>query len=108
MARPKAKVDGEQVLSLALMHCTNKEIAGFFGVSQDTIERRFAVELAKGRQSGKIRLRKWQMQAAEKGNVAMLIWLGKNMLGQSDKIIIDEQDLKHNDSEHFSDDDKTS
>ena len=25
------------------------------------------------------------MKAAERGNVAMLIWLGKQMLGQSDK-----------------------
>ena len=34
---------------------------------------------------GKIRLRQLQWKAAESGNVSMLIWLGKQYLGQSDK-----------------------
>lgn len=33
---------------------------------------------------GKRSLRRWQMQTAEKGNVAMLIFLGKQYLGQKD------------------------
>lgn len=95
MARPKANVDPVQVEKLASIGCTNSEIASFFDVSQDTIERRFAGELRKGRDNGKIRLRKWQLQAAEKGNVVMLIWLGKQMLGQSDKIeSVTEEKLK--------------
>lgn len=35
--------------------------------------------------TGKISVRRWQMQAAEKGNVSMLIWLGKQYLGQTEK-----------------------
>ena len=31
-------------------------------------------------------LRQWQWKCAEKGNPTMLIWLGKQYLGQSDKI----------------------
>lgn len=30
-------------------------------------------------------LRRYQLRAAEHGNVAMCIWLGKQYLGQSDK-----------------------
>jgi len=86
MARPRIKIDAEQVLKLASIGCTNDEIAGFFQCSKDTIERRFAAELAKGRQEGKIRLRKLQLEIASKGNAVMAIWLGKQMLGQTDKV----------------------
>lgn len=68
------------------MHCTTAEIAAFFDCSRDTIEGRFSAELNKGRQQGKMKLRDMQLKCAEKGNVAMLIFLGKQYLGQSDKI----------------------
>lgn len=85
MARPKLNIDPVEVGKLASMGCTTSEIASFFDCSEDTIERRFAGELHKGREKGKIKLRRLQLQAAEKGNVVMLIWLGKQMLGQKDK-----------------------
>ncbi len=85
MARPKKEISAVQVYKLAKMHNTNEEIAEFFGCSTDTVERRFAGELAKGRAEGKQRLRKLQWIAAEKGNVIMQIWLGKQYLGQKDK-----------------------
>ena len=87
MARPLLNIDAEQVEKLASIGCTNQEIASFFNCSKDTIEGRFSAELHKGRDTGKMRLRKLQLNAAEKGNVVMLIWLGKQMLGQSDKIV---------------------
>jgi hypothetical protein len=31
-------------------------------------------------------LRRWQIEAARKGNPTMLVWLGKQLLGQTDKI----------------------
>lgn len=85
MARPKIKIDEDQLLKLAAMHCTNVEIAAFFDVSKDTIERNYAAILAKGREQGKIKLRRLQWTSAEKGNVVMQIWLGKQYLGQTDK-----------------------
>lgn len=85
MARPKIEINPIEVEKLAAMQCTNSEIAAFFDCSQDTIERRFAAELAKGREKGKAKLRRLQWQSAEKGNVVMQIWLGKQILGQSDK-----------------------
>jgi|TARA_Y100001938_G_scaffold139266_1_gene205890 hypothetical protein len=87
MARPKKyKIDTEQVKKLAQFGCTNKEIGEFFGCSADLIEKSYSEFLIKGRANGKIRLRQLQWSSAEKGNVAMLIFLGKNILGQQDKL----------------------
>jgi hypothetical protein len=36
----------------------------------------------------KISLRRQQIETAKKGNVSMLIWLGKQLLDQSDKRVI--------------------
>ena len=86
MARPKKyNIDTEQVEKLASFGCTNTEIASFFGCSTDLIRKSYSENLTKGRDAGKIRLRKLQWNAAEKGNVTMLIWLGKQVLGQAEK-----------------------
>ena len=82
MARPLKKVPPLQVAKLAALGATVAEIADVLEVSDDTLERRFAGEIAKGRADLKIRLRRLQLKAAEKGNVAMLIFLGKSLLGQ--------------------------
>jgi hypothetical protein len=89
MARPEIKIDAEYVEKLAALGAKNTEIADFFGCSPDTIERRFAGELAKGRSNLKIKLRQWQLKAAEKGNSTMLVWLGKQMLDQKDKAMFE-------------------
>lgn len=86
MARPPIPVDEDQVLKLATLHCTNKEIAAFFEISVDTLTRRFADILNKGRETGRMALRRMQWKYADKGNVVMLIWLGKQYLEQSDKL----------------------
>ena len=39
-----------------------------------------------GVQESKLSLRHWQFLQAKSGNVQMLIWLGKNMLGQADNV----------------------
>jgi hypothetical protein len=56
------------------------------GCSVDTLDRSFAEEMAKGRENLKISLRRWQLESAKKGNVVMLIWLGKQLLKQTDKV----------------------
>lgn len=71
---------------MALIGCTVSEIAAVAGVSKDTIERNFAAQLALGRERGKRSLRRMQWKSAKSGNVKMLIWLGKQLLGQSDKV----------------------
>ena len=94
MARPKKyNIDTEQVEKLAGLGCTNVEIASFFGCDESLIRKSYSEYIAKGKEKGKIRLRQLQMRSAEKGNVAMLIWLGKQMLGQTDKQEITTTDL---------------
>lgn len=88
--RPKLKIDAKQVETLASYGCTNTEIAAFIGCGRTTITKRFSRYIAKGKEQGKIRLRQKQFDVAMKGNVSMLIWLGKQMLGQLDK-----QDIEH-------------
>lgn len=85
MARPPKQVDAEVVRKLAQIHCTTEEIASVCGVSKDTIERRFMDILQDGRAKGRASLRRLQWDAAQKGNITMMIWLGKQLLDQRDK-----------------------
>ena len=93
MARPKKyNIDSKQVQKLSALGCTNKEMADFFGCSPDLLEKSYSEFLTKGRSEMKMRLRQLQWQSASKGNVTMQIFLGKNMLGQQDKIETTELD----------------
>ena len=88
MARPLAPVKGSQVYKLARVGCTTAEIATICETSEDTIERRFAGVLRKGREKMKMSLRRMQYKAASEGNVTMQIWLGKQYLKQRDEKFI--------------------
>jgi AraC-like DNA-binding protein len=93
VGRPKLNIDPEQVTRLARLHCTMDEMASFFGCHRDTLHNNFSAEIDKGRAEGNISLRRkqWQM-AVEKGNVVMLIWLGKQMLGQVNEKLDNDSD----------------
>jgi hypothetical protein len=60
------------------------------GVSVDTLARRkrddpeFVEALETGKAKGRATLRRLQWQCAEAGSNTMMIWLGKNTLGQRD------------------------
>ncbi|MDA3861470.1 MAG: hypothetical protein PF445_09610 [Melioribacteraceae bacterium] len=86
MARPKKNITGLQVELLASYGLTNVEIAESFQVDESTIRKGFPEFLTKGRLNVKTKLRRAQIRVAIKGNVIMLIWLGKQMLGQVDKV----------------------
>lgn len=92
MARPKKQVDEALLEKLASIQCTNEELSNMVGVSIDTLLRRYATLIKKARDNGKKSLRRMQWEAAQKGNVTMLIWLGKQYLGQKDKIDFTEDD----------------
>jgi len=70
---------------MAYCGATNVEIAEFLNTTPELIERRFIPLLRKNRADRRIRLRQAQFALAESGNPAMLIWLGKQYLGQQDK-----------------------
>ena len=85
MARPKKfNIKPTEVKNLAKYGCTNLEIADFYGCDESLLRKSYSEYLTKGRAKGKMRLRQLQWQAAEKGNTSMLIFLGKQMLGQMD------------------------
>ena len=85
MARPRLKIDPKLVEGMASVGATNIEIAEFAGCSVDTLTRRFADVLTKSRAGMRVRLRQLQWKAAAAGDRTMLIWLGKQELGQKDK-----------------------
>lgn len=91
--RPKVAIDMDQLKSMVEIQCTAEECAQVLGVSSDTIDRRlkektgqgFAEFYKKHSAGGKASLRRFQWKSAQGGNVSMQIWLGKQMLGQTDK-----------------------
>jgi len=88
----KRFVTPDDVYKLAAIGSTDKEIARWFGVGEDTLRYNFADILQKGREEVKQSLRMAQLKLALSGNATMLIWLGKNLLLQSDS----PQDLNNN------------
>ena len=104
MARPRKEIDFDELEKLCHICCTAEEIANWFHCSVDTLDRRikeeyeigFAEYYKQNKSGGKISIRRKQFQTAMSGNVAMLIWLGKNNLGQSDKQEIQQETIQIN------------
>jgi hypothetical protein len=74
----------EDVYKLAAIGCSTTEIARWFDIAENTLRYNFSEIIAKGREDLKQSLRMSQIKLALSGNAVMLIWLGKNLLGQSD------------------------
>ena len=89
--RPRFEFDMGLVERLAQISCTDGEIAAACGCSVDTLARRradepgFAETIERAREAGKSSLRRAQWKAALSGDRTMLIWLGKQHLGQRDR-----------------------
>lgn len=77
-------VPPDEVYKLAEIGCTDREIAEWFMIKEDTLRYNFADYLTKGRSGMKRRLRAVQLSTALAGNATLLIWLGKQYLGQTD------------------------
>lgn len=84
VGRDRIPVPAGDVFKLASIGMKNTEIADWFGIDKNTLDYNFATELLKGREILKQSLRRKQLQVAMSGNAVMLIFLGKNLLGQSD------------------------
>jgi hypothetical protein len=84
VGRDKKVVPPNDVLRLAQMGCKDSEIAEWFGIDENTLRYNFSVELLKGKLALNQSLRQAQIRLALSGNATMLIWLGKNILGQSE------------------------
>lgn len=98
---PKKEIDFKLLIKLCSMQATLSEVAGFFDCSEDTIQNRvkeetgetFSAFFKRHSEGGKASLRRAQYQAAIDGNPTMLVWMGKQMLGQRDKQDIDLNDV---------------
>lgn len=85
--RPRIEIDYDTVEKLANLQCTQEEIASYVGCSVDTLTRdeKFCGIYKAGLDKGRMSLRRHQWRALEEGNTTMLVWLGKQYLGQREK-----------------------
>lgn len=94
MGRPRKQIDKTEFEKLCFLQCTEREFCSWFDVSDETLNkwckenydgRTFLAVFKEKRENGLISLRRTQFQLAEK-SPAMAIFLGKNLLGQTDKM----------------------
>lgn len=86
----KVRIDLGSLSKLAEIGCTFREMAYFFGLTEDSFTRvrktysqvRYTIERATEQRN--INLRRKQYERAMAGDRAMLIWLGKQWLGQKE------------------------
>jgi len=94
--KPMSDKEFEQLVNMIRIQCTRDEICDILGMSDTTLNRRikeqgipgvdnFEALYKKHQGEGKASLRRAQWKAAQDGNPTMLVWLGKQMLGQKDK-----------------------
>ena len=87
-----AEIDVEVMKRAASIGCTMGEIAVMLGIARSAFYRHLEKDpslrdiIEEGLESGKTSLRRHQWQRAEAGSDTMLIWLGKQMLGQRDRL----------------------
>ena len=85
VGRSKTVIPEDEFLKLAKLHTTWKELSDFYDVQVGTLRDNFADLYKKGTVETKQRLRKAQLDLAiNRHDRVMLIWLGKQMLGQSE------------------------
>mgnify|MGYP001591360622 CR=1 FL=1 len=111
--RPRKEINSQQLYELAVIRCTELEMAAVLGISIETFERRraerkqwpvvltkdaepvylsFREILSSGRAIGRVSMRRKQWELAMAGDRTMLIWLGKQFLGQRDMVGISDPD----------------
>jgi len=93
MGRPLKELDKQEFEKLCFLQCTINEICAWFGIDDKTLNKwckknykaNFSEVFSQKRKNGLISLRRTQFQLAET-SPAMAIFLGKNLLGQTDKV----------------------
>ncbi len=88
MGRPRKNIDPEMVRKLAFLGCSYYEMGRILGADESVIRRRFAADKEQAESRGNMRLRRAQLKRALKGSDTMLIHLGKQRLGQTDRLDI--------------------
>lgn len=102
MARPKKNINKKQFEAMCAIQCTKEEICSVLDVTEKTLQNwckeeygnDFSRIFKQKRNGGKTSLRRNQWKLAEKGNSTMQIWLGKQIIGQSENPMQDEIRLR--------------
>jgi len=95
--RPPFTLSDDQfktIEGMARIQCTQDEICDIYGVTDKTLNLAlqkhsgvsFSDLIKKNASHGKASLRRSQWKAADKGVPSVLIWLGKQYLGQKDQV----------------------
>lgn len=84
--RPVTKVDLRILKGLASIACTYPEISLILGVEENTLRAHYGHIIEKGMAEGNRSLRRRQHELAMMGNTRLLVWLGKNRLGQKEQV----------------------
>lgn len=87
-------INKEHFEGMCRIQCTKDEICSIFEIHEETLTKwchvtynlGFSDIYKKLSSTGKMSLRRQQFKTAESGNVTMQIWLGKQYLGQTDKV----------------------
>jgi hypothetical protein len=93
MARTKVNIDWERIEKMAMAGANGQQIAAAIGVHYDTLVNRykethssdFSQYLQAKREKGNELLLRKQYEIAMTGDRTMLVWLGKQRLGQREK-----------------------
>lgn len=80
------EIDLNQLEQMAMIGCTYREMAACLGVVESTLIEKYKTIIDQLREKGKRAIRAKQVEVALRGSVPMLIWLGKQMLDQREKI----------------------
>jgi hypothetical protein len=115
MGRKKISIDWHDVDMMLEAGCLGTEIAAALGIHYNTLYERCKIEnncdfseyLTQKRASGDRLLKMKQFQVAMTGDKAMLIWLGKQRLNQTEKQEIKTADVRKNLPEWMKEDDES-
>jgi hypothetical protein len=90
VGRNKTVIPEEEFYKLAALHSSWRELSDWYGVPVGTLRDNFADLYEKATTETKQKLRRAQLDLAMKGDRVMLIWLGKNILGQAESPVSNE------------------
>lgn len=99
--RKRIPINWQEVDKLLIAGANGHQIAAYVGVTPETIyerclkehEKAFSLYSFEKREKGNSMLLNKQFQIAMTGNVTMLIWLGKQRLGQKEPKVLNEEEI---------------
>jgi len=99
MARPRKKLDENQITGMAGQGSTVHEIAAVLDVSPDTIERRFAAAVKRGRLLHQRSLKRYLYELAQEKNLGAIVFSFKLFYGYREKQEVVTRDAKDEDTQ---------